>query len=555
MGRWWSRFGLINQFRLEQVIMENYRVMVPADSNDTAVVPNNIPYLRGIYPETPTWYNHHFFPVAVPFPMPLVIFYFHNRIREATGRERDFWDRIIQLEVALLYAAGWFNEAARGRRGYVLPPETITWMRERIGDTPIQVGGGPGGMDIRFTAIARLMENVRAQDAVHRNTVRFPRQHLEDSTFIWTQLETGFVDTVTPGGRLLEPLRGGRLHFVDTRNGPARINFHHDNNEDYTPRPAVNFRVRFRDYDAVVDEEPPRQRRRTDQEFRFNDQPPTPQNNMRSQYNDNVGPRFYPNQEQDMRSQYNNNGPGFNPFREQDMRSHRNDYIQPQNRQEASYLQARYGHLYQSERRNNGEDDRELLPGESRREGRERRQAEIDQRQRAHLENRRQSTHQTVEEYLEYRRQQDERQQRVRDEAAAAQRQNNQAANASNKNGRYQYRSLFGTGKIAKGPTRAQVEERERERLAQLDPRFAVHEERRRQAEYDEEYRLRMRDHRRTGSGYGSRRTPPRNLPDYNPASDDEDEPVFQGPCSHHDYLSRFRRGPGGDGSGPPGIC
>ena len=237
-GRWWAQFGRMTGLRLEQMVAEHHRLFIPVDYADTRVVPNNLPYLREVYPRAPDWYTATRFPAALTFPLPFVIFYYHTRIRAATGeREIAFWDTILQLEVALLFATAWYNDATRGRRGYVLPADTIQWLRVRLGNQPIAAGAGPGGLDVLFPFVANLMEAVLNRDARERNLVQLRALNLPDVNYIWTQVGTGYVDTQTRGGRVLEPRRGGRLFFVDTGRGPAMVNFRYRNQEDYTVRP------------------------------------------------------------------------------------------------------------------------------------------------------------------------------------------------------------------------------------------------------------------------------------------------------------------------------
>ena len=126
LGRWWARFRVLNQFIDEQAIAAQYHLVVPGDSIDTPVTEETIEQLREIYPRTPDWYTGTQFPAAVPHPMPFVVFYYHNNIRQAeTPAERRFWDQIMQHELTLLYATAWYNEAINAHHGFVLPTETV----------------------------------------------------------------------------------------------------------------------------------------------------------------------------------------------------------------------------------------------------------------------------------------------------------------------------------------------------------------------------------------------------------------------------------------------
>ena len=146
-GRWWSQFTFLQMFRIEQYAAENFRLLVPGDSYDTRINQINMEYLRGVYPRSAQWYNNYLFQAEIPFPLPLVVFYYQNRIRLAScDRERSFWERPIEMELSMLFAVAWYSEAVHGLRGYVLPLNTAFWLRERLGDVLLVAGTGPGGM-------------------------------------------------------------------------------------------------------------------------------------------------------------------------------------------------------------------------------------------------------------------------------------------------------------------------------------------------------------------------------------------------------------------------
>ena len=108
--------------------------------------------------------------------------------------------------------------------------------QQHLGDAPLAAGRGLGGLDVFFNVIANQMEQVRNVDAMHRNTVRFPKMLLPDAQFVWNQMEIGFVEHITSGGRIVEGRRGVRLHLVYTKKGPASVKFRYRKQADQTVR-------------------------------------------------------------------------------------------------------------------------------------------------------------------------------------------------------------------------------------------------------------------------------------------------------------------------------
>ena len=181
MGRWWARFSMMGGFLQEQAMVHHYHLLVPADAHDTLVVADNVHYLREVYPRSPHWYNLHRFPAAIACPLPLVTFYFHTLIRSAdTQAEKRFWDNLMQMEVALLFATAWYNQAVNGRRGFVLRGDTVQWLRQRLGDRPIAVGRAADTPGVRFSEVAGLMDAVNATDERRHNLVRLTHHGVPD---------------------------------------------------------------------------------------------------------------------------------------------------------------------------------------------------------------------------------------------------------------------------------------------------------------------------------------------------------------------------------------
>ena len=98
LGRWWNRFHLARRLQNEVLFWSTHGLMVPSDSFDTALIGQNVPYLREVYSGTPTWWSAWHFPLGVNIPTPPVVYYYHHRMMAAaTEEERAFWDWLLQL--------------------------------------------------------------------------------------------------------------------------------------------------------------------------------------------------------------------------------------------------------------------------------------------------------------------------------------------------------------------------------------------------------------------------------------------------------------------------
>ena len=56
--------------------------------------------------------------------------------------EVRFWDYLLQLEHALMFATRWWDEATRGHRVWIIPHETIQWLLERLAYVPVEARHG-----------------------------------------------------------------------------------------------------------------------------------------------------------------------------------------------------------------------------------------------------------------------------------------------------------------------------------------------------------------------------------------------------------------------------
>ena len=138
MGRWYNWFSLNRSLVVEATWRAVHGRLVPADADSIEAEPVNQRNYEWNYPATPTWFSEHWFPSGVLTPTPPVIFYYHWEIMNTTNRDHlRMWHRLIELEWAEIFLTMWWHEAARGQRAYVVPHETIDWLRRRLQNIPI----------------------------------------------------------------------------------------------------------------------------------------------------------------------------------------------------------------------------------------------------------------------------------------------------------------------------------------------------------------------------------------------------------------------------------
>lgn len=158
-------------------------------------------------------------------PTPLVIFYFHTDIVAAqSDAERVFWRRVIELELAALFASGWWHEAAYGHRAWIVPQSTVDWLREILGTIPIAHAGdedNEGARPTTFTTVAARMVDALRADTHLRNRVKYATFNFETDYFIHAQTGTAFIDYEAPGARQLQFGANGRLRYTDSTQDPT----------------------------------------------------------------------------------------------------------------------------------------------------------------------------------------------------------------------------------------------------------------------------------------------------------------------------------------------
>ena len=250
MGRWYNRWAFNRSFVVEAVWRGIHGIMVPADAASVDVEPENLAHYRWNFPPTQDWYSEEWFPTGVLTPTPPAVFYYHWEIMNTTDPDRlDMWHRIIELEWAALFVAIWWHDAARGQRAYVVPHQTIEWLRARMQNIPIDPDTPFGNNDT--TSANYILDTMRFAANAHpdfHNTVLYPGTGLRPSRFVWSTGGTGIFDSNAIAGR----------EFVRTRAQDGRLMERHVQRDEWGLMPRINHnRPQPR-----PDGEPPRQRRR-----------------------------------------------------------------------------------------------------------------------------------------------------------------------------------------------------------------------------------------------------------------------------------------------------
>ena len=221
-NRWWNRPRNVYGLTLEALWWALHNIMVPFDSYDVPMTAENIAKLKKLYPGKLSWWNTTFFPVIVPCPSPLVLFYYHIEwMRSATKAELEFWELLFELEHAVLYAACWWYEATRYGRAVVLPEDTISWLKERLNDLVIDplgpnISGTDGQGPVRFSFIESRMYQAASMPSEFKNEVRFKAPHdrlFSRCTFVYCEKFTGSMDGNVPVRKRLVREMNGNMYL------------------------------------------------------------------------------------------------------------------------------------------------------------------------------------------------------------------------------------------------------------------------------------------------------------------------------------------------------
>ena len=109
----------------------------------------------------------------------------------------------MALEFAVGFVAAWWQEDARGQRAWVVPEETITWLRgllRNISIDPDTTNIGPTGTAAAFI-LYRMLDAARADPGTRRNVMYFQGTRLNPSEFVWATGGTALVVANAIDGR------------------------------------------------------------------------------------------------------------------------------------------------------------------------------------------------------------------------------------------------------------------------------------------------------------------------------------------------------------------
>ena len=202
LGRRWNIWNHILPIIQTINVWHNGGLFVPHDALDIDVNMDSLNALREIYPEIAPWFDALYFPAGVLYPAPIVLYYYYDRIRLATGVERGFWQFILRAEFALIFTACWWHQAERGQRAFIVPVETIEWLGQYLErDTPIDGDTNNDGQ--RFTTVGWVLDRMTEvldppSHLVH--VVRFNGTYLPNSYFVMAIRGTGYMDRDAENG-------------------------------------------------------------------------------------------------------------------------------------------------------------------------------------------------------------------------------------------------------------------------------------------------------------------------------------------------------------------
>lgn len=72
------------------------------------------------------------FSVGVKFPSSFCLFYFHSAIVNSKANNKLFWNRLVELELKLLYNMSWWSEVTFRHLLYVLKQDFLNWLSDRM---------------------------------------------------------------------------------------------------------------------------------------------------------------------------------------------------------------------------------------------------------------------------------------------------------------------------------------------------------------------------------------------------------------------------------------
>lgn len=195
LGRRWNQFSQLRDVTTAMNFWHRFGLWIP---HDTLELRMHIPLatLQTIHPEIFSDWSILCFPAGVPAPAPPALFYFYDRIKNATGQAELFWKRVLEHEYAYIFVASWWHECERGQKAFIVPQWTITWIRQRISLKSIvdsETYNDDNTAGTTFEYILDQMLLARYASVELRHVVRFPKTQLPPSYFVITSRKTGHI--------------------------------------------------------------------------------------------------------------------------------------------------------------------------------------------------------------------------------------------------------------------------------------------------------------------------------------------------------------------------
>jgi len=108
-------------------------------------------------------------------PSLLVIFFFGSYFLSSTGKELLIYNFIAEHEYAALFCASWWQQCERANFGYIVPEETIEWLRERLPKRmPIDIDTFNNSFQTNVEWLLERMEEFIRAPTYIRHVLPFP---------------------------------------------------------------------------------------------------------------------------------------------------------------------------------------------------------------------------------------------------------------------------------------------------------------------------------------------------------------------------------------------
>ena len=127
LGRRWNQFSQHRDITTAMNYWYRFGIWIPHDTLELRMH-ISAATLRTIHPEIfPEW-SALCFPAGALAPAPPALFFFYDRIKNATGQAKVFWKRVLEHEYAHLFLSSWWHECERGQKAFIVPQWTMNWL-------------------------------------------------------------------------------------------------------------------------------------------------------------------------------------------------------------------------------------------------------------------------------------------------------------------------------------------------------------------------------------------------------------------------------------------